>query len=250
MAKLYVDTDKYGDPPRSAVVEAFHNAVKDLVRRRLDQCGGDWGSFVFGRSYDLIGAAELAEVERKLLASGHRFEWSAVISVTERPEIYKPAMDATPGASGSSFEHPEAVVGAADASGREQRGIGDNIVKRPNDTSGIARYVRSSARVLDWLANGTPADTIALIDDCGGTLTAPILEQFKGVVCAGGTVRSHLAILAREYGIPCLMNAKVRGIEEGQPVEIESSAAARTTEDVFQPGAGGTARIWRLAKRQ
>ena len=249
MAKLYVDTDKYGDRPRSVVVEAFHNAVKDLVRRQLDQCRGDWGSFVFSRSYDLIGAGELAEIERKLLASGHRFQWSALISATERPDVYVPAIEAAAGASGPSFEHPEAVVVAPDSSGRSQRGIGDNVVKYPNDTTGIARYVHSSARVLDWLAEGVPADTIALIDDCGGTLTAPILEQFKGVICAGGTIRSHLGILTREYGIPCLMNAKVSGIKEGEPVEIESSAAAKTAED-YQQLTEATARIWRLRERR
>ena len=41
------------------------------------------------------------------------------------------------------------------------------------------------------------------------------------------------------------MNAKVSGIKEGEPVEIELSAAAKTAED-YQQGTGGTARIWRL----
>jgi hypothetical protein len=36
LAKLYVDSDKYGDAPASAVVEAYHNAIKDLIRQRLD----------------------------------------------------------------------------------------------------------------------------------------------------------------------------------------------------------------------
>ncbi len=57
MAKLHVDTDKYGDRPRSVVVEALHSAVKDLVRRKLDLCGEGWDSFVFGRSYDLYQPA-------------------------------------------------------------------------------------------------------------------------------------------------------------------------------------------------
>ena len=36
--------------------------------------GGDWASFVFDKSYELIGAKEFAAVERKLLATGHRFD--------------------------------------------------------------------------------------------------------------------------------------------------------------------------------
>ena len=243
MAKLYIDTDKYGDRPASAVVEAFHNAVKDLARRKLDQCGGDWNSFVFDKSYDLITAAELATIEQQLLGTGHRFDWSAMISVQERPEAYKSAA----GTDDFSFEHAEATISPADGQGREQRGIGDNVVRYPHDTAGIARYVRSSERVLEWLSQGVPADTIALIDDSGGTLTAPVLEQFKGVVCAGGTVRSHLGILTREYGIPCLMNAKVSGIREGDRIEIESSATAKTAE-AYQKGIEVTARVWRLPR--
>lgn len=247
MAKLYVDSDKYGDRPKSAVVDAFHNAIREIVRRRLDECGGDWNSFVFDKSYRLVATAELATVEQRLLKAGHRFDWSAAISVRERPSVYKAATGVGDDIGDFSFEHLDAVTGPPDAQGREQRGVGDNVVRYPQNTVGIARYIRSSQRVLDWLAKAVPPDTIAMIDDSGGTLTAPILEQFKGVICAGGTVRSHLGILAREYGIPCLMNAKVSGIKEGDRVEIESQAIAKTAE-AYQKGVEMTARIWRLKK--
>jgi hypothetical protein len=246
MVKLYVDNDKYGDQPSSPVVEAYHNAIKDLIRRRLDEIGGDWSSFVFDKSYDLVGAKEFAAIEKKLLATGHRFDWSAMISVRERPEAYKAAMDESD-LKNFSFEHAEAVTREADANGREQRGIGDNVVKYQNNTIGVARYIRSSDRVLALLTEGVPPETIAIIDDSGGTLTAPILEQFKGVICAGGTVRSHLGILTREYGIPCLMNAKISGIREGDRVEIESTASAKTAE-AYQTGVEMTARVWRVKR--
>ena len=91
MAKLYIDSDKYGDQGASAVVDAYHGAIKELVRRRLDELGGDWASFVFDKSYELVGAKDFAAVEKKLLSTGHRFDWSAMISVRERPDAYKPA---------------------------------------------------------------------------------------------------------------------------------------------------------------
>ena len=229
----------------SAVVDAYHDAIKNLVRRRLDEVGGDWASFVFDKSYDLIGAKDFAVVEKKLLATGHRFDWSAMISVRERPEVYKPATGVGEDLKDFSFEHAEAVVAPPDADGREQRGIGDNVVKYSKNLIGTARYIRSSDRVLELLTDGVPAETVAIIDDSGGTLTAPILEQFKGVICAGGTVRSHLGILTREYGIPCLMNAKISGIREGDRVEIECTAAAKTAE-AYQTGVEMTARVWRL----
>jgi phosphohistidine swiveling domain-containing protein len=246
VAKLYIDNDKYGDQGASAVVDAYHGAIKELVRRRLDELGGDWASFVFDKSYELIGAKEFAAVEKKLLATGHRFDWSAMISVRERPDAYKPATGLGQDLKDFSFEHPEAVVVPKDVDGREQRGVGDNVVKYAKNLIGTARYIRSSDRVLELLTNGVPDETIAIIDDSGGTLTAPILERFKGVICAGGTVRSHLGILTREYGIPCLMNAKISGIKEGDQVEIECTAASKTTE-AYQTGVEMTAKVWRLS---
>ena len=109
------------------------------------------------------------------------------------------------------------------------------------------RYVRSSDRVIEYMKNGVPEGTIAIIDDSGGTLTAPILEHFAGIVCAGGTVRSHLGILAREYGIPCLMNAKIRGIHDGDRLEIETSAEAMTAEAYFG-GQAKLARVWKVVR--
>ena len=60
-------------------------------------------------------------------------------------------------------------------------------------------------------------------------------------------MRSHLGILTREYGIPCLMNAKISGIKEGDRVEIECTAAAKTAE-AYQTGVEMTARVWRLSQ--
>ena len=247
MARLLVDNDKYAQPNASVVVDAYHAAIQELIRRKLDTVGGDWASFVFDKSYDLITAKDFAAIEAKLIATGHRFDYSAMISVRERPDVYKPAPGVGEDSRDFSFEHAEAVVAPADAQGREQRGIGDNVVKYAKNLIGIALYIRSSDRVLDLLNSGVPADTVAIIDDSGGTLTAPILEQFKGVICAGGTVRSHLGILTREYGIPCVMNAKVSGIREGDRVEIECTATAKTAE-AYQTGVEMTAKVWRLAK--
>lgn len=246
MARLYIDSDKYSGQNVSPTVEAFHSAIRDIVRRKLDAAGGDWSSFVFDKSYTLLTAQDLAGVEKLLTDAGHRFDWSAVISVTERPEIYKPGPGAVSEAE-FSFEHAEAVTAPPDAGGREQRGIGDNVVRRETNTTGIARYVRTSERVLHYLTHGVPEDTIAIIDDSGGTLTAPILERFRGVICAGGSTRSHLGILTREYGIPCFMNAKISGIREGDRVEMETTAAAKTAE-AYQKGIEMTAKVWKLAR--
>ena len=247
MSNLYVDDDRYGGSPNSLLVEAVRNACLDLVRRKLDASGDDWAAFVFGSSERLITTADFAAVERRILDSGYRFDWSAVISQRERPDAYKVPEGIAGDVSNFSFEHAEAVVGAADAAGRRQRGVGDNVVQKSENVTGTARYVRSSEQVIELMKSGVPAATIAIIDDSGGTLTAPVLEHFAGIVCAGGTVRSHLGILAREYGIPCLMNAKISGIRDGDRVEIEATAEATTGEAYFS-GHAKPARIWKLER--
>ncbi|MDT0635196.1 PEP-utilizing enzyme [Spectribacter hydrogenooxidans] len=246
MARLPLDADKFGDQTPSAVADAFHGAIHDLIRERLDANGGDWTTLVTGDAASTYGAEDFRAVEQQLLDTGHRFDWSAAISPQERPDAYQPAAGVTDDDLKTfCFQHPDAPTGEPEADGREQRGCGDNVVKYGDNLTGTARYVRSSARVLQWLTDGVPNNTVAVIDDSGGTLTAPILEQFAGVICAGGTVRSHLGILTREYGIPCLMNAKVDGIMEGDTVEIEVSAKAKTADD-YQSGREVTARVWRL----
>lgn len=246
MSDYYADSDKFGDEAASPLVEAFHSAVKDLVRQRFAAAGGDWASFVF-EGAQKISAQDFAAIDRRILELGHRYEWSAQVSVAERPAAYKPAQGLTDDLTNFSFEHAEAIVAPVDAEGWEQRGVGDNVVPFDAMLVGTARYVRSSAMVLDYLTRGVPSGTIAIIDDSGGTLTAPILEQFKGVLCAGGTVRSHLGILTREYGIPCFMNAKISGIREGDTVRLETTARAKTAE-AYQQGREMIARVWRLAK--
>lgn len=247
MTLLYAETDKFGGTNASATVEAFHSAIREIVRTKLAQSGGHWDSFVFGKSLDLITAEDFASVEKMMLDAGHRFDWSAAVSPRERPDVYKPAEGVGDGdAETFSFEHPDAIVGEPDTEGREQRGQGDNVAAYAQTCTGIARYIRSPAQVLKYLQEGVPADTIAVIDDSGGTLTAPILEKFKGVICAGGTTRSHLGILTREYQVPCLMNAKVSGIRNGDTVTIDVTATPKTADD-YQSGRDVTARIWRVA---
>jgi len=248
MSKIFSDVDKFESESPSSVVAAINTAMQAVVRQRFRESGREWKDFVFGDALKTIAKADFRAVEKTLLDAGHRYDWSAAISPQERPNAYRPAVGTSEDELDTfCFEDPEAPIGEIGSDGLELRGIGDNVVSYAEDTVGIARYVRSTARVLKWLTEGVPANTIAVIDDSGGTLTAPILERFKGVICAGGTVRSHLGILTREYGIPCLMNSKVNGIMEGDTVRMESTARTKNTED-YQSGREVTANIWRVRR--
>jgi phosphohistidine swiveling domain-containing protein len=240
MTLLPTDNSLWGGEPDSPLVAAIHLSVRDLVRRRLAASGLDWDAFVAGPIDTAITGDDLAAIDAAVLATGHRYAFSATISAVERPDAYQglAALD-------GGFAHPDAPSAPPDAEGRALCGVGDNVVQGAADIVGIARYVRSAAQVIALMETGVPDGSIAIIDDSGGTLTAPILDRFAGLVCAGGTVRSHLGILAREHGIPCLMNVRLAGVIDGDRIRLETTAPARTA-DSYLTGTDMPARIWKL----
>lgn len=234
MADAKNRNDKYGTEPATKTTRAFHEAIRALVQKKLGESGGNWNQFVFDKSYDLVTAKELQQVEDEFLKTGHKYDVSATISAKEQPKKYKPIAEIT-----------IAKGEKAEAGKKIDVGVGDNVVRGQKNVIGTARFIRSAEIVMDMLMNGVPENTIAIIDDSGGTLTAPILESFKAVICFGGTVRSHLGILTREYGIPCFMNSKLNGVAEGDQLEMETTATAKTAQD-YQAGREATAKIWKI----
>lgn len=226
--------NKYGVEESTAISKAYHHSIRALVRERFEASGLEWKDFVFGKSNSLLTEADFVQVEAKLLATGHRFDVSATISAKEEPEKYKVLKG-----------QDENVIDSEIKDGRMRVGQGDNVVTYPKSVTGLALYVQTTDEVMTMMMEGVPPDTIAIIDDSGGTLTAPILEHFKGVICMGGTVRSHLGILCREYGIPCLMNSKVGGIKNGDRLEVNCAASAKSAHD-YQQGVEKIAEVWKL----
>ena len=240
MAKLYCDIDKYGYQCELPISEAYNSAMKNLVREKFNQFGGKWEEFVFNAEYKLITTTDVEKIESDLLAYGYRFEPSAMSSSRERPEAYK---DSNLHEENFSFEHQDAPTESKNADGLELCGVGDNVVTYSKTLSGRALYVRTIDKVLSCLEKVAP-NTIAIVDDSGGTLTAPVLEKFSAVLCAGGTARSHLAILTREYNIPCLMNVKLKGIKDDDLLCLEVTAPSKNAED-YDQGREVVAKVWR-----
>ena len=222
---------KWGHEPQTVSVAFFHRRVRELVQERLAASGQTWEEAVWDPANELT-AADFEQVEAELLAGGHRFEYSARISIDEDPEKYKPA-DLGGGPADLVFENGRAVVGS-----------GDNVFKFESDVTGTARFISTIETVMEMLTEGVPPETVAIIDDSGGTLTAPILEGFTAVVCKGGTIRSHLGILTREYRIPCLMAAELKGLQDGDRVQVEYTA---TPVSPYDDKESVRATVWKLS---
>lgn len=68
---------------------------------------------------------------------------------------------------------------------------------------------------------------VALVRDAGATFLAPVYHELSAVVCTGGTPRSHIGIVSREFQVPCIMGC---AFPEGEPadgidVEVDCSGA-------------------------
>jgi phosphohistidine swiveling domain-containing protein len=227
--------DRWSRESATPLVERYHSAVRSLAAEKFADSEMSWEEAV-AAGVLMPTREELEQIEADVLAEGYKFDVSATISLKEEPDKYKPLA----GIADSGEQ-------ANDEQGRPIVGTGDNVFKAPADVTGIARYISDVDRVMEMLTGGVPENTVAIIDDSGGTLTAPILGQFTAVVCMGGTVRSHLGILTREYNVPCLMNAELDGLADGDEITVEYSKRAADAYADAEAAADHRARIIKLA---
>ena len=223
---------KWGSTEMLPLPQRFNSAVRAVAAKRFAATGARWKDVVFDRQFDLFSLADARAVEREALDSGYRFDYSATVSLESEPDKYK-----RPERESAAFAEGPAV------DGRRHVGVGDNVIRKSETVTGPVALISRIEQVMGYLADGVPPGTIPVIDDSGGTLTAPIIEGFAGVICLGGTVRSHLGILAREYDVPTLMNCKTDRLADGDVVELEVTATPPAA-DAYETGDTGHARIW------
>jgi phosphohistidine swiveling domain-containing protein len=228
---------KWGSGEMLPLPARFNSAVRALAAERFGATGAAWKDVVFARQYDLFSLADARAVEQAALDDGYRFDFSATVSLESEPDKYK-----QPERAATSYSEGPA------ADGRRQVGMGDNVIRKSATVTGPVALISKIEQVMAYLTDGIPDGTIAVIDDSGGTLTAPIIEGFAGVICLGGSVRSHLGILAREYDVPTLMNCKIDTLADGDLVELEVTAAPPAA-DAYETGDTGHARIWKIEDR-
>jgi len=90
---------------------------------------------------------------------------------------------------------------------------------------GTWRVMEGPDDVLDLMDTGADG-VVALVRDAGATFLSPIFHELTGVVCTGGTPRSHIGIVSREFQIPCVMACVLDDPPaDGATVELDCSAS-------------------------
>jgi hypothetical protein len=110
-------------------------------------------------------------------------------------------------------------------------GEGLTVYDDPEPVEGTVVWLDSPEAVLDFVDNQDPGEHIVV--SRGGTttfLTPALVAGPKGVITLQGAPTSHLGIVSREFGIPCLMSV---AFEEG----------VRTDRGEVIPPDGATVRI-------
>jgi phosphohistidine swiveling domain-containing protein len=196
------------------------------IQANLDRLGAArWSDVVNARWEDLLSAEDCRDLEAKIFTrfqaeADRKYYAGCEIAVQERPDRYvlrsQVELDVDPS------EFPEGAIGD-----------GDNVFQT-EDITGTIMVIREVGAVDRLIEEGVPEGTIGVIDDAGGTMTAPILPDFDAVICLAGTVRSHLAIIAREFGVPTLMGARLsRRLVDGERVTVGYSAKAQNVDGYF-----------------
>jgi len=88
--------------------------------------------------------------------------------------------------------------------GDRMKKIGNGLSCSSNsETKGELVYIQSIEDVINLFDNAT--GKICLVKDAVTTTLGPILSDLSGVLCTSGSAGSHLAIVSREFEIPCIM---------------------------------------------
>ncbi|HEX4109946.1 MAG TPA: PEP-utilizing enzyme [Solirubrobacteraceae bacterium] len=118
---------------------------------------------------------------------------------------------------------------------------------------GPVRWLDSPQAVIEFVGEGDVENTIALVRGGTTTFLTPALNAgVKGIMTLQGAPESHLGILSREYGIPCIMGvAFEKGVRtsRGETIpadgvtvrlDISSSPAGTVYADPAAPVDDGT----------
>jgi phosphohistidine swiveling domain-containing protein len=211
---------KWTLPESSTLSRLTREALFRTVTANREQHGPD------ADTMDLLSAQDGARIAEEVfeqfqLIEGRKLFAGCEVALKERPDLYVLRSEAE--VLEERTDWPEGVVGD-----------GDNVFQAEADIEGEVLVVREVSEVDRLMREGVPEGVIGVIDDAGGTMTAPILEEFEGVICLAGTVRSHLAIISREFGVPVLMGARLkRPLQSGERVRVSYTTAAQNVDAYF-----------------
>lgn len=90
----------------------------------------------------------------------------------------------------------------------EQVGTGLNVFESPDVVEGVVKWLETPDDVISFVDGGADVSDVVVLARGGTTtfLTMALNARVRAVMTLQGAPESHLGILCREYGIPCIMS--------------------------------------------
>ena len=98
--------------------------------------------------------------------------------------------------------------------------FGENVLPAGVVGGRVQRF-ESVEDVLAFLDNESQG-VVALTPFAGSTFLSPILENLAAIVTITGTRTGHLAIVSREFQIPCVLQTQITGELDGHEVLLDA----------------------------
>ncbi|MGA9640284.1 MAG: PEP-utilizing enzyme [Terriglobales bacterium] len=86
--------------------------------------------------------------------------------------------------------------------------LGRGMLISGAECTGVLRVVETVQDVIALMKTDV-SNVILFTRSASATTVTPLFSRIKGVVCTAGGPTSHLAIVAREFDIPCVMASEI-----------------------------------------
>ena len=107
--------------------------------------------------------------------------------------------------------------------------IGTGQVVSGKGAEGVLCRADEIPQVLALMKRPDLEEVILLTESAAATAVVPLLAKVRGIVCRSGGMTSHLAIVSREFGLPCIVGAEIADPEsaDGQRVVLGEDGSIR-----------------------
>ena len=92
--------------------------------------------------------------------------------------------------------------------------LGHGTLVSGGSVRGTATRVKDVDDVVGLLDGSDLGDVILLTESASATTIMPLLAEVAGVVCTVGGPTSHLATVARDFGLTCVVGASSMPLDE------------------------------------
>ncbi|QEC50536.1 hypothetical protein FSW04_25095 [Baekduia soli] len=103
--------------------------------------------------------------------------------------------------------------------------IGQGQVAFAGAVEGVVAHADDVQQVFGLMQRPDLDEVILLTESASATAVVPLLAKVRGVICRSGGMTSHLALVSREFGLPCIMGAEL------EPDEVLEGRRVRLAED-------------------